>query len=109
MSVFTYCSSGDSYLALQRRHMFISMQTFGSRNRFAKAKKPFAKNKRKFIFKKIGDKIGDGSGASLLIAKQRQPWPSSPRVVPGILRNRAGNPPKSAENLAKKRRKSCKK
>jgi hypothetical protein len=67
MSVFTYCSNGDSYLVLQRRHMFIFMQTLGSRNRFAKTKKPFAKNKRKFIFKKIGDKIGDGKGVALAL------------------------------------------
>ena len=110
MCVFIYCSNGGSYIFLQRRHMFIFMQTFGNRTRFAKTKKPFAKKKCKFIFKKIGDRIGDGSGATLRVTtKQRQSCPSSPRVVFGILRTRAGNWPKSAENLAKKYRKSCKK
>ena len=79
------------------------MQTLESRNRFAKTKNLFAKKKQKFIFKKIGDKIGDGSGATLSdIAKQRQPCPPSPRVVLGILRNRAGNPPKIGENYQKR-------
>ena len=51
--------------------MLIVMQTLESRNRFAKTKNLFAKKKQKFIFKKIGDKIGDGSGATLLTLPSR--------------------------------------
>ena len=116
MSVFTYCSSGDSYLALQRRHMFISVQTLGSRNRFAKTKTPFAKNKRKFIFKKIGDKIGDGSGVALSLPSRGSPahlvqelCSASSATVPEIRQKVRKISPKSMENPAKNCQKTAEK
>ena len=96
--------------------MLIVMQTLESRNRFAKTKNLFAKKKQKFIFKKIGDKIGDGSGATLSLPSRGSPAHlvqelclASSATVPEI-RQKLGKITKNVSEMLKKSvRKAAKK
>jgi hypothetical protein len=110
----SYWSNGDSYIFLQRRQMFIFMQTFGSRNRFAKSKTPCAKKKSKFIFKKIGEIFGDGSGVALalpnkgvsahqeLCLESSETVPDTRQKVRKTSQKSIGNPAKNGQKSGKK-------
>jgi hypothetical protein len=87
------------------------MQTFGSRNRFAENKTPFAKKKRKFIFKKIGEIFGDGSGVALAlpnkgVSAHQELCLESSETVPDTRQKVRKTSQKSIGNPAKKCQKS---
>ena len=90
------------------------MQTFGSRNRFAKNKTPCAKKKSKFIFKKIGEIFGDGKGVALALPNKgvsvhQELCLESSETVPGIRQKVRKTSQKSIGNPAKNGQKSGKK